>query len=141
MHGGEAGNGELSQARQRGRDVRPCWDVAQTLLQREDFLAAVIVCHCFALAAMRAQVGTKQGAAMRFIKQNSVPIVGKVRGLKHVQAMRAKFDDTLICDSLGWPQGKISDRSPGSNRAAAHVSLGGQGEPVVQGTALVSLKV
>src|SRR5215510_7676698 len=141
MHGGEAGNGELAQARQRGRDVWPCRDIAQTLLQREDFLAAVIVCHGFALATVCAQVGTKEGAAMCLIEQNSVPIVGKVRGLKHVQAMCAKFDDALIRDSPGWPQGKISNRSPGSNRAAAHVSLGGQGEPVVQGTALVSLKV
>src|SRR5262249_7235244 len=124
MHSGEAGNGELSQTCQCSRDVRPRRNVAQTLLQREDFLAAGIVCHCFALAAVCAQGGTKEGAAMRLIEQNSVPIMGKVRGLKHLQAMRAKFDDALIRDSLGWPQGKISNRSPGSNRAAAHVSLG-----------------
>jgi hypothetical protein len=29
--------------------------------------------------------------------------VGKVRGLEHVQAMRAEFDDALIRDCLGWP--------------------------------------
>jgi len=103
MHSGEAGDGELAQARQRRRDVWPCWDVAQALLQREDFLAAVLFCHCFALAAVRAQVGTKEGAALRLIEQNSVPIVGEVWGLKHLQAMRAEFDDTLIHDSLGWP--------------------------------------
>src|SRR5215813_14565062 len=51
-HGGEAGNGELAQARQRSRDMWPCRDVAQALLQREDFLAAVFFCHCFALAAV-----------------------------------------------------------------------------------------
>src|SRR5215510_7852901 len=103
MHGGEAGNGELAQARQRGRDVWPCRDIAQTLLQREDFLAAVIVCHGFALATVCAQVGTKEGAAMCLIEQNSVPIMGKVRGLEHLQAMRAECNDILIRYSLGWP--------------------------------------
>ena len=141
MHGGEAGNGELAQARQRSRDVWPCRDVAQALLQCEDFLAAIIVCHCFALAAVRAQVGTKESLAMRLIEQNSVPVMGKVRGLEHVQAMRAEFNDPLIRDSLGWPQGKIGYRGPGGNRATAHFSLGRQGKPVVQGTALVGLKV
>ena len=103
MHSGEASNGELVQARQRRRDVWPCRDVAQALLQCENFLATVLVCYCFALAAMRTQVGTKEGAAMRLIEQNSVPVVGKVRSLEHLQAMRAEVNDPLIRDSPGWP--------------------------------------
>src|ERR1043166_4621715 len=90
MHGGEAGDGELAQARQGSRDMWPCRDVAQALLQCEDFLAAVLVCHCFALAAVRAQIGTKESAALCLIEQNSVPVMGKVRGLEHVQAMRSE---------------------------------------------------
>src|SRR5215470_18836706 len=103
MHSGETGNGKLVQARQRRRDVWPCRDIAQALLQCEDFFAAVLVCHCFALAAVRTQVGTKEGAAMRLIEQNSVPVVGKVRGLEHLQAMRTEFNNPLIRDSPGWP--------------------------------------
>ena len=141
MHGGEARNGELAQARQRSRDVWPCRDVAQALLQGENFLAAIIVCHCFALAAVRAQVGTKESLALRLIEQNSVPIMGKVWGLEYVQAMRAEFDHALIRHSAGWPQGKIGNRGHGGNRTAAHFSVGRQGEPVVQSTALVGLKV
>jgi len=141
MHSGEAGDGELAQACQRRRDVWSSRDVAQTLLQGEDFLAAVLVCYCFAQAGVRAQVGTKEGVALRLIEQNSVPIVGKVRGLEYLQAMRAEFDHALIRDNLGWPQGKIGNRGPGGNRATAHFGVGRQGEPVVQGTALVGLKV
>ena len=103
MHGGEADNRELAQACQRSRDVGPRRDVTQALLQCEDFLAAVILCYCFALAAVRAQVGTKESLAMCLIEQNGVPVVGKVRGLEHLQTMRTEFNDTLICDSLGWP--------------------------------------
>src|SRR5215470_19831188 len=141
MHGSEAGDGELAQARQCSRDVWPCRDVAQALLQCEDFLAAIIVCHCFALAAVCTKVGTKESLTMCLIEQNGVPVVGKVRGLEHLQTMRTEFNDTLICDSLGWTQGKIGNRGPGGNRATAHFRLGCQGKPVVQGTALVSLKV
>ena len=103
MHGGEAGDRELAQACQRSRAMGPRRDIAQTLLQCEDFLAAVILCHCFALAAVRAQVRTKESLAMCLIEQNGAPVVGKVRGLEHLQPMRTECNAPLVCDSLGWP--------------------------------------
>jgi hypothetical protein len=81
-------------------------DVAQALLQRQDFLAAVIVCYGFALTTVRTQVGAKQGATLRLIQQNSVPIVGKVGGLEHLQAMRAEFDHALVRNHLGGAAGQ-----------------------------------
>ena len=44
------------------------------------------------MATVGAQVGTKEGVALRLIEQNSIPVVGKVRGFEHLQTMRAEFN-------------------------------------------------
>src|SRR5207248_7557088 len=100
-----------------------------------------VFCERFALAAVRTQVGTKEGAAVCLIEQNSIPVMRKMRSLEYLQAMRAEVNHALICNGSGRTHGKVGHRGHSGNRATEHLGLRSQSEPVVQGTALVGLEV